>query len=87
VQSTLAMYKGYGIEPMVCPRSAGSSPQWEYTRKLGLPAGGGGLGHGSRAHSDDEYIVIEGNEKIAGITRAEQSIVDLVYAYASWPEK
>jgi len=31
--------------------------------------------------------VIEGNEKIAGITRAEQSIVDLVYAYSSWPEK
>lgn len=84
VQATLAMYKGYGIEPMVWPRSAGSSPQWEYTRKLGLAAGGGGLGHGSRAHSDDEYIVIEGNDKVAGIVKAEQSTVDLLYAYANW---
>ncbi|HEV8131892.1 MAG TPA: M20/M25/M40 family metallo-hydrolase [Acidobacteriota bacterium] len=87
VQSTLAMYKQHGIEPMVWPRSAGSSPEWEYTRKLGLAAGGGALGHGSRAHSDDEYIVTEGNGKVAGIVGSEQSIVDLLYAYAHWPEK
>ncbi len=87
VQATLSMYKRYGIEAMVWPRSAGSSPQWEYTRRLGLSAGGGGLGHGSRAHSDDEYIVIEGNDKVAGIVRSEQSVVDLLYAYANWPDK
>lgn len=87
VQATLAMYKQHGIEPMVWPRSAGSSPQWEYTRKLGLPAAGGALGHGSRAHSDDEYIVIEGNGKVGGIVESEQSMVDLIYAYAAWPEK
>jgi acetylornithine deacetylase/succinyl-diaminopimelate desuccinylase-like protein len=86
VQATLAMYKEHGIEPMVWPRSAGSSPQWEYTRRLGLPAGGGTLGHGSRAHADDEYIVIDGGDKVAGIVQAEQSIVDLLYSYASWPE-
>ena len=28
VQATLAMYKRHGIEPMIWPRSAGSSPQW-----------------------------------------------------------
>ncbi|MBI4543682.1 MAG: M20/M25/M40 family metallo-hydrolase [Gemmatimonadetes bacterium] len=87
VQAVLSMYRKAGIEPMVWPRSPGSSPQWEYTRRLGLPAAGGGLGHGSRAHADDEYIVIEGNEKVAGIVKAEQSIVDILYAYASWPEK
>jgi acetylornithine deacetylase/succinyl-diaminopimelate desuccinylase-like protein len=86
VQATLAMYKRHGIEPMVWPRSAGSSPQWEYTRRLGLPVCGGALGHGSRAHSDDEYIVIEGDGKVAGIVESEQSIVDLIYLYASWPE-
>lgn len=86
VQAVLSVYRKYGIEPMVWPRSPGSSPQWEYTRKLGLPAASGGLGHGSRAHSDDEYIVIEGNEKVAGIVKAEQSIVDILYAYAGWPE-
>jgi acetylornithine deacetylase/succinyl-diaminopimelate desuccinylase-like protein len=87
VQATLATYKKHGIEPMVWPRSAGSSPQFEYTRRLGLPAAGGALGHGSRAHSDDEYIVIEGNDKVAGIVASEQSMVDLIYAYAAWPER
>jgi len=86
VQATLAMYKQKGIEPMVWPRSAGSSPEWEYTRRLGLPAAGGGLGHGSRAHSDDEFIVIDGNDRVAGVVEAEQSVVDLLYAYAAWPE-
>lgn len=85
-QATLAMYRRHGIEPMVWPRAAGSSPQWEYTRRLGLPAAGGGLGHGSRAHADDEYIVIEGNDKVAGIVGSEQSMVDLVYACATWPD-
>jgi acetylornithine deacetylase/succinyl-diaminopimelate desuccinylase-like protein len=84
VQAVLSAYKRYGVEPMVWPRSAGSSPQWEYTRKLGLAVASGGLGHGSRAHADDEYIVIEGNEKVAGIVRAEQSIADIVYAFAAW---
>lgn len=86
VQAVLAMYRRNTIEPMVWPRSAGSSPQWEYTRRLGLAAGGGGMGHGSRAHADDEYIVTEGTDRVAGIVGAEQSIVDILYAYANWPE-
>jgi acetylornithine deacetylase/succinyl-diaminopimelate desuccinylase-like protein len=86
VQASLAVFKHHRIEPMVWPRGAGSSPQWEYTRKLGLPAGGGALGHGSRAHADDEYIVIDGGDKVAGIVESERSIVDLLYAYAAWPE-
>jgi acetylornithine deacetylase/succinyl-diaminopimelate desuccinylase-like protein len=87
VQATLAMYREHSIEPMVWPRAAGSSPQWEYTRRLGLPAGGGALGHGSRAHADDEYIVTDGGGKVGGIVESEQSMVDLIYAYAAWPEK
>ncbi len=86
VQAVLSVYKKYGIEPQVWPRSAGSSPQYQYTRKLGLAAADGGLGHGSRAHADDEYLVIEGNDKVAGLVRAEQSIVDILYAYAHWPQ-
>jgi acetylornithine deacetylase/succinyl-diaminopimelate desuccinylase-like protein len=86
VQSILAMYREAKIEPMIWPRSAGSSPQYEYTRKLGLPAGGGGLGHGGRAHADDEYIVIEGNDRVAGIVKAEQSMVDILFTYAAHPE-
>ncbi len=85
-QATLAMWKHHGIDPLVWPRSAGSSPEWEYTRKLGLPSAGGAMGHGSRAHSDDEYIVTEGNDEVGGIVRSEQSMTDLIYLYANWPE-
>jgi acetylornithine deacetylase/succinyl-diaminopimelate desuccinylase-like protein len=87
VQASLGMYREHGIEPMVWPRGAGSSPQWEYTRKLGLPAGGGALGHGSRAHADDEYIVVDGGGKVGGIVESEQSIVDLIYGFANWSGK
>ena len=86
VQAVLSVYKRYGIEAQVWPRRAGSSPEYQYTRKLGLPAAEGGLGHGSRAHSDDEYLVIEGNDKVAGLVKAEQAIADVLYAYAGWPE-
>ena len=87
MQAVLSVYKRYGVEPQVWPRHGGSSPQYEYTRKLGLPAIEGGMGHGGRAHSDDEYLVIEGNDKVPGLVKAEQSIADLLYAYANWPEK
>jgi acetylornithine deacetylase/succinyl-diaminopimelate desuccinylase-like protein len=86
VQATLATYKHHGIEPQVWPRSAGSSPEWEYTRKLGLPSAGGAMGHGSRAHSDDEYIVTEGGTLVGGIVESEQSMADLMYVYANWSE-
>lgn len=87
VQAVLSVYKRYGVEPAIWPRTAGSSPQAQYTRPpLNLPAASGGLGHGSRAHSIDEYFVVEGNEKIAGLARAEQSFVDILYTYANWPE-
>jgi acetylornithine deacetylase/succinyl-diaminopimelate desuccinylase-like protein len=87
VQAVLSVYRRYDVEPQVWPRHGGSSPQYEYTRKLGLPAGEGGMGHGGRAHSDDEYLVIEGSDRVAGLVRSEQSIADVLYAYAHWPEK
>ncbi len=87
VQAVLAVYKKYGIDPAIWPRSAGSSPQAQYTREpLNLAACSGGLGHGGRAHAVDEYFVIEGNREVAGLVKCEQSIVDVLYAYAHWPE-
>jgi hypothetical protein len=51
-----------------------------------LPASSRGLGHDGRAHSIDEYFVIEGNEKVAGLAKCEHSMVDILYAYAHWPD-
>ena len=87
VRAVLSVYKHYGIEPAIWPRSAASSPQAQYTRApINLAACSGGLGHGGRAHAVDEYLVIEGNDRVAGLVQMEQSIVDILYAYANWPE-
>ncbi|MGH9579388.1 MAG: peptidase dimerization domain-containing protein, partial [Terriglobales bacterium] len=87
VQAALSVYKHYGVEPAIWPRSAGSSPQAQYTRPpLNLAAASAGMGHGGRAHSIDEYFVMEGNDQVAGLAKCEQSMVDLLYAYANWPE-
>jgi acetylornithine deacetylase/succinyl-diaminopimelate desuccinylase-like protein len=87
VQAVLSVYKKYDIEPAVWPRSAGSSPQAQYTRPpLNLPAVSGGLGHGGRAHAVDEYFVIEGNDKVSGLADCEKSMVDILYAYTHWPQ-
>jgi restriction endonuclease Mrr len=72
---------------MIFPWSPGSSPQAQYTRPpLNLPACGGGLGHGGRAHAIDEYFVMQGDGKVGGIVECEKSMVDILYAYARWPE-
>lgn len=85
VQAVLAVYQHYGLDPMIWPRTAGSSPQAQYTRPpLSLPAVGGGLGHGGRAHAVDEYFVVEGAGKVGGLVQCEQSIVDILYAFAHW---
>ena len=86
VQATLATYKHHGIEPQVWPRSAGSSPEWEYTRKLGLPVGRRRRGprfarpFGRRVHRH------RGRDPVGGIVESEQSMADLMYVYANWSE-
>lgn len=83
VQAVLGVYRRYGVPVQVWPHIGGSAPYYLYTRDpLNLPMAGGGLGHGGRAHSPDEYLVIDGNEKVAGLVEAEKSFVDILYAYA-----
>jgi hypothetical protein len=42
----------------------------------------GSLGHGGHAHSPDEYLVIESNDRVAGLVEAEKSSVHILYVYA-----
>ncbi|MBA7609618.1 Succinyl-diaminopimelate desuccinylase [subsurface metagenome] len=86
VQAVLSVYEKYGIKPIIWPHMGGSAPMYLYSRPpLNLPICSGGLGHGGRAHSPDEYYVIEGNEKVAGLVKAEKSFVDILYAFVNWP--
>jgi len=86
VQAVLSVYEKYGIKPIIWPHMGGSAPMYLYScPPLNLPICSGGLGHGGRAHSPDEYYVIEGNEKVAGLVTAEKSFVDILYAFVNWP--
>jgi len=85
VQATIQAYRKLGYEPEIWPSSASSVPYHLFNRgPLYLPFCDGGLGHGERAHAPDEFLVIEGNEKVAGLAGCEKSFVAILDTYASY---
>jgi acetylornithine deacetylase/succinyl-diaminopimelate desuccinylase-like protein len=84
IKAQIATYKGFGIDPLLWPRNAGSYPGYAFTGEpLKLAAGHFGLGHGSGAHAPDEYYVIESsNPKIQSFDGAVMSFVEYLYELA-----
>jgi acetylornithine deacetylase/succinyl-diaminopimelate desuccinylase-like protein len=84
IRAETAVYRRWGIDPIIMPRLAGSWPGYVFTGDpLRLPAGHFGLGHGSGAHAPDEYYVIESaNPKIQGMDGATKSYVEYLYELA-----
>jgi acetylornithine deacetylase/succinyl-diaminopimelate desuccinylase-like protein len=84
IKAQTATYKGFGIDPLLWPRNAGSYPGYAFTGEpLKLAAGHFGLGHGSGAHAPDEYYVIEStNPKIQSFDGAAMSFVEYLYELA-----
>jgi hypothetical protein len=78
------VYRHYGIDALLWPRSAGSWPGSVFTGPpLNLPAGHFGLGFGANAHAPDEYFLIESkNAKLKGMDEMVRSFVDYLYALA-----
>jgi acetylornithine deacetylase/succinyl-diaminopimelate desuccinylase-like protein len=56
----LDTYRSLGFEPEVWPLTSGAAPFYLFTQKLGMPLAMGGLGHGGRQHSSNEYATVEG---------------------------
>jgi acetylornithine deacetylase/succinyl-diaminopimelate desuccinylase-like protein len=87
MRAVAAMYDEFGVEYRLTPGvgAGGLGPYWPaylFARDpLQLPLVLGSLGHGGRAHSFDEYYVIEGNEQVYGLTGAEQGYVATIYNY------
>lgn len=76
VQAAIQSDKKQGYDPIVWPTGAGSAPWHVFTKRpLKLPMVPIGLNHGGRAHSPDEYLVIEGNEQVRGLAEFEKSFV------------
>jgi len=60
VQALEGAIRDQGVNPYTWPRIAGSAPMYLFSDVLGMPFVMGGLGHGGRAHSPNEYATIEG---------------------------
>lgn len=60
VQAMIDAYHDMGKEPQIYPLNQGSAPYYVFERTLHIPYVFGGLGHGSRQHSSDEYCTVQG---------------------------
>jgi len=79
-QALIDTYRSLNFEPEIWPHTAGSAPFYLFTQVLGVPIVTGGLGHGGRAHSPNEYATVN------GIKLFEKSIATFLYKLAEWPE-
>lgn len=60
VQAMIDTYKQMGTEPQIWPLNPGSAPYYVFERYLQIPYVTGGMGHGARQHSSDEYCTVQG---------------------------
>ena len=81
VQSMLASYKAFGYDPEIWPTSGGAVPFYVFNKMLGLPFTMGCVGHSSLAHSPNEYMVVEGNKRVAGLAEAEKFIAHFMHGF------
>lgn len=59
-QAMIRAMRSFGLEPEVWPNIAGSAPFYIFSRTLKQPFVMGGLGHGGRAHSPNEFATLDG---------------------------
>jgi acetylornithine deacetylase/succinyl-diaminopimelate desuccinylase-like protein len=87
VQASVRAYRRLGHEPFVWPLRGTGGPWYLFNRVLGLPTmKDGGLGHGRGFHAPNEFLVIEGNERVGGLVECEQSHVEVLHSFAAYPE-
>jgi acetylornithine deacetylase/succinyl-diaminopimelate desuccinylase-like protein len=76
VQALLRAIRSFGCEPEIWPHIAGSAPFYAFRRILNQPFAMGGLGHGGRPHSPNEYATVEGMKLF------EKSVAKFIDEYA-----
>lgn len=76
-QAMIRTLRSFGLQPEVWPNIAGSAPFYLFSRVLHQPFTMGGLGHGGRIHSPNEYATVE------GLRLFEKSVVQFLYEFAS----
>ena len=86
VRSVLDLIAEYGYGVHLSPFTGGGGPWSLLANEFGLPVlFDVGLGHGGRAGQPGEYLVIEGNERVADFVQCELFYADLVQRFAALP--
>ncbi len=84
VRAAVAGLRDLGVEPEVWPRNVGYFPAYVFNRPpLNLAFCAAGLGHGGRAHSPDEYFVLDGSGDVAGLAGCEKSYAAMLFQFQS----
>jgi acetylornithine deacetylase/succinyl-diaminopimelate desuccinylase-like protein len=82
VKAALDNLSAWGLEADVWPIQAGGGPWTVVPNAFDVPCLRGAIpGYGSGG--DDEYLVIEGNDKVAGLVEVEKAHVDLLVRVAA----
>ncbi|MFX1492028.1 MAG: M20/M25/M40 family metallo-hydrolase [Promethearchaeota archaeon] len=78
-QAIIESYHEFGYPIETWPTLAGSAPFSLFAQPpFNLPFVAAGLGHGARAHSPNEYIVIDEGGPTGGLATMEKSYVDML---------
>ncbi|HLW60750.1 MAG TPA: M20/M25/M40 family metallo-hydrolase [bacterium] len=76
VQAMIRSIRALAREPEIWPHLAGSAPFYLFRRVLNQPFVMGGLGHGGRPHSPNEYATVD------GMRLFERSVARFLYEFA-----
>lgn len=83
VRAMVSAIESCGKQVVPTPLISGSAPFALFQAILGLPFVLGGLGHGGRQHSANEYAVLESEDpRVGGVKDYERSVARFVYNIA-----
>ncbi len=76
-------YRALGLDPAIWPYKGGGGPWSLYRSELGIPLmNGAGLGGGGSRDAGDEYLIVDGTDRVAGLLEAQKSHIDIVERFA-----
>lgn len=83
VQAVLATLDRWQVDHEVWPIQGGGGPWTVVPNAFGVPCVRGAVIGGGAGRAVDEYMVIEGDGKVAGLAEAEKYMVDQLFEYAA----
>ncbi|MFX1324408.1 MAG: M20/M25/M40 family metallo-hydrolase [Promethearchaeota archaeon] len=78
IKAHIELLKSTGKEIQIWPMTTGSAPFYIFQDKFNIVVLEGGLGHGSRAHSPNEFAFLESKTSAGGILDFEVSVARLL---------